>query len=73
MTTQEKVAAFLMQHGHRPFCAGCLAKAVRARSVATVERAMKALASGPGYRVEEADCSRCQRTAITIRLLWTGI
>jgi hypothetical protein len=27
----------------------------------------------PGYRVEEADCSRRERTALTIRALWTGM
>jgi hypothetical protein len=39
-----------------------------------VERAMKAQALGatPGYRVEEGDCSNCERTTLTIRALWTG-
>jgi hypothetical protein len=70
---QQAVTAFLLSHGHRPFCAGCLARAARLRSVVAVQRAMKALASGPGYRVEEADCGSCDRTTLTIRALWTGM
>jgi hypothetical protein len=38
-----------------------------------VERAMKDLGATPGYRVEESDCSNCERTTLTIRALWTGM
>jgi hypothetical protein len=38
-----------------------------------VERAMKDLGATPGYRVEEGDCSNCERTTMTIRALWTGM
>jgi hypothetical protein len=73
MSTQQDVASFLMHHGHQRYCAKCLARAVNARSVPPVERAIKDLGKGSGYRVEDADCSRCERTALTIRALWTGM
>jgi hypothetical protein len=38
-----------------------------------VERAMKDLGATPGYRTEQADCSRCGQTTLTIRALWTGL
>lgn len=71
--TQHRVVKFLMQHGSQRFCAKCVAAVVRLPSVGPVERAIRALASDTGYRVEEADCSRCDRTALTIRALWTGM
>jgi len=46
---------------------------VKARTVPPVERAIKGLASDAGYRVEEGDCSNCERTTLTIRALWTGM
>ena len=67
------VTEFLMRHGGRRFCAECVARAVRVRNVAAARRAMKALASDADYRVEEGDCSRCERTALTIRALWMGM
>ena len=71
--TQNRVAEFLTRHGGQRFCASCVARAVRIRSTAPVMRAMKALASDAGYRVEEVECSRCDRMALTIRALWTGM
>lgn len=73
MAIQPDIAAVLLHHGHLSFCARCLVRAVKARSVALVERAMKDLGATPGYRVEEADCSQCERTTVTIRALWTGM
>jgi hypothetical protein len=73
MTIQENVTAFLLQHGHQRFCARCVARGVKARTVPPVERAMKDLGATPGFRVEEADCSRCEQTTLTIRALWTGM
>jgi hypothetical protein len=73
MSAQQDIATFLMGHGHQPFCAQCLAKVVKARTVPLVERAMKELATDPGYRVEEVECSRCDRTALNIRALWMGM
>ena len=70
---QHRVTEFLVHNGGKRFCAPCVARAVRLRSTAPVMRAMKALANDPGYRVEEAECSRCDRTALTIRALWTGM
>ena len=71
--TRWSVAAYLMRRGGQQFCAECTAHAIRARNVAAVRRAMKSLASHPGYRVEEADCTSCERTTLTIRTLWTGV
>ena len=73
MTTKQAVAEFLLRHGHQSFCASCVARAVKALTVPPVERAIKGLASDAGYRVEEGDCSNCERTTLTIRALWTGM
>ncbi|HTI84904.1 MAG TPA: hypothetical protein VL614_31000 [Acetobacteraceae bacterium] len=73
MSTKQAVVNLLLRHGHRLFCARCLARAVKARSVPPVERAMKDLGATLGYRVEEGDCSICERTMLTIRSLWTGM
>ena len=73
MSTKQGVADFLLRHGHQRFCARCVARAVKARTVPPVERAMKDLGATPGYRVEEAECSQCERTTLTIRTLWTGM
>jgi hypothetical protein len=71
--TRWSVAAYLMRRGGQQFCAECTAHAIRARNVAAVRQAMKGLVSHPGYRVEEADCSYCDRPALTIRAIWTGM
>jgi hypothetical protein len=71
-TTRRDVATFLMRHGHRSFCARCVVRAVKARSVPPIERAMEDLGKSSSYRVEEGDCGRCERTTLTIRALWTG-
>jgi hypothetical protein len=73
MSTKQAVADFLLSHGHQRFCASCVARAVKARTVPPVVRAVKDLGATPGYRVEEADCSNCERTTQTIRALWTGL
>jgi hypothetical protein len=73
MGIQRDVAAFIMRGRHQPFCAKCVAKALNARDALPIWRAMKDLAKDPGYRVEEADCSNCERTTLTIRALWTGM
>ena len=73
MSTKQAVANFLLRHGHRAFCARCLARAVKARTVPLVERAMRDLATS-SYRVEAGgECSNCERTTVTIRALWTGV
>jgi hypothetical protein len=73
MDTQHRVAEFLMRQGGQRFCAPCVARAIRVRSTAPVAWVMKDMASDPGYRVEEVECDRCERTALTIRMLWTGM
>jgi hypothetical protein len=73
MSTKQAVADFLLSHGHQRFCASCVARVVKARTVPPVTRALKELDATPGYRVEEGDCSNCERTTLTIRALWTGL
>jgi hypothetical protein len=74
MGIQQDIAAFLPRRGYQPFCAKCLANAVKARNVPPVERAMNDLGKDHrGYRVEEGDCSSCSRTTLTIRALWKGM
>ena len=73
MNAKQTVADFLLRNGHRSFCAKCLARAVKARTVPPVARAMKDLGATPGYRVEEGECSNCKRTTVTVRSLWTGL
>jgi hypothetical protein len=72
MGIQQNVAAFIMRGEHQPFCAKCVAKGLNGRNVLPIWPAMKDLAKDPGYRVEDADCSRCEQTTLTIRTLWTG-
>ena len=71
--TRWSVVEFLMRRGGQRFCAECVTRATRMRNVAAVARVIKTLASSPDYRVEEVECSRCERTALTIRKLWTGL
>jgi hypothetical protein len=73
MNAKQAVADFLLHHGHRSFCATCLARAVKARTVPPVARAVEDLGVTPGCRVEEGECCNCERTIVTIRGLWTGI
>ena len=73
MSTKQAVADFLLRNGHRSFCAKCLARAVKARTVPPVARAMQDLGATPAYRVEEGECGNCERTTVTIRGLWTGL
>src|ERR1700757_4660800 len=40
------------------------------RNVDAGRRAVMVLGSDAGSRVEEAECNRCDRTALTIRALW---
>ena len=71
--TQRRVAEFLMHNGGKRFCAPCVARAARMRNVYAVGRAIKALGSDARYRVEEAECGRCDQTAHTICALWMGL
>jgi hypothetical protein len=73
MSTKQAFADFLLRNGNRSFCARCVARAVKARTVPPVARAMKDLGATPGHRVEEGDRSNCERTTLTIRALWTGL
>jgi hypothetical protein len=65
--TRWSVAAFLMRRGGQQFCAECTARAIRPRDVAAVRRAMKGLASHPGYCVEEADFTSCGPSSDLVR------
>ena len=55
------------------YCDDCLARTLTLRNVGQAKRATNALASDPGYRQEEADCSRCGATKHTTRALWAGL
>ena len=51
---------------------GYPAKTDQAHHLPLVECATKNLRATPGYRIEEGECGNCERTTLTIRVLWTG-
>jgi hypothetical protein len=73
MPITHRVGEFLVRNSPQRYCDDCLARTLPLRNVGQAKRATKALASGPGYLQEEAECSRCGATKHTTRALWADL